>query len=788
MGGFGSGSFGSDPFGAWAWSRFVLWEQIPEVYRLQDPNYGNHFQKLIYGYRRQYERIRSKIVNLENIRDPFAVRTQYDETWVLRLGTKVETKGTILQRGQDGTVDASRRFVAESARFRIDDVGSELSFLDSATPANNKSVLISQVVDSHTVVTDPSFDTDAVKARWEMREYLEDTSGVVTVQVREGYANAIYPGWILFDGFADFEVLGRRLFPITTDSRNLFTEVEGSDGYIDTSNRLVVTSEFRATDVGKKVAIRGLADPSMDGFYEVTLVEGSGPWELTLDEALPIDQGPLFWARYPFAELDLGFIGDPPKGIVEQEGVDLQVDVLPDNEIITVSGRFTPGVVGQEIRILGSTLGNDGAYTVTEYVSTTQLKVTPALTADETDLTWRLRSKSNYGDGSQVEVRAPSMIKEFVKDFGIEIDAQESEQLQRWQAHHVPHWIRYKGHTDGYRILGLLTGVNVTVTQLYRVASNWYEALINAGVGATVLVGDTDPGRTGTDGALTTVVGRLHFEADTALFKASDVGLNVSINNASNPTNNKLYTIAEVLSATEVKFDVTDTAITPDYGVGGISAIPTLRWAIVRLYANVLNLLPHYDDFDSDLMVAIIDYLGGEFSVDRFCWEDIDTDVPVDLISVAFVSEGIWLVTVETPAGQPGSADVITAVGYWVFYDTDGTQYYVETVPVDIGGGQFTFEVHAVSAPVTGGSEDPYLKYLCQSEISCDWCPSYRMLAEIELGPELAGQTGIEVENIFERAVERLQQVKPRHVEMISRFVQTITTSNLTLSATVETP
>jgi hypothetical protein len=76
------------------------------------------------------------------------------------------------------------------------------------------------------------------------------------------------------------------------------------------------------------------------------------------------------------------------------------------------------------------------------------------------------------------------------------------------------------------------------------------------------------------------------------------------------------------------------------------------------------------------------------------------------------------------------------------------------------------------------------LEYVCTPAFSCDYCVSYRILLELELDT-LANESGVALESVFERTMERMKDVTPRHVELVPRVVQPLT-ATLSLSASIE--
>jgi hypothetical protein len=766
----------------------VFWESLPEVYRLQDENYGGVLEQFSDGIRPSFDLVKAKADSYFDLRYPLACRTQYDEVVPLRLGKQIIQLGELEQRGLDGTVDTIRQFSSLVGRFRSEDVGKELILVGSSIESNNTRVFVARVINPNTVLTDPMLAQDVGPLRWELRPHLEVSSDHITVQVQSGYVDQIFPGWKISDGRGEYEVVARRHFPADRQAKQLFTEQEGQDGYLTSTGTFKSpTALFFPKDIGKKLVLTGSSVEGNDGVYEILSIIAGSPQAIELDSTtLVTDPGPLYWALLPRPELDV-VARVPFRGVADQDGVDGEL-TLPST-LQADTAAFVSDDVGRWVSIRGSQLGNDGLFEILSVVTPTEVTLDTAFAAPESSLVWEVRDYTGIGDTVQVQANAPSIIEYLAQDFGITIDRRENEDKQRKWVYNVSGWTNIKGTENGYIYVGRLAGFDVTVQRLFRITLPIYNVIIALGFEAAVVeYGEPDPGRYGLDGKLTSLGGSIFFSSDTAQFHAYDAGRQLLIGNAGTPGNNGLYTIGSVISSTEVEFDASASATTPDYGSGGTLVDPTIRWSILRLYTTQPPMLPKYDDFVHSLMKEIINWKGiGEFDIDKFCWEaDWDADIPIDLISVTSLAVSLWTVVVQTPAGQPGSADAIAGVGQWQFLDTDGNEYYLQDVPVDIGGGQFSFTVNALLAPTMGGPEDPILRYTCSEALSCEFCASNKILITLEVGPELATATGAEVENLLQRALDRMEQAKPVHVEFVVLFRSTHD-ALLTLTAEVET-
>lgn len=790
MPGFGSGPFGRGPFGGSRWSRMVFWESLPEVYRLQDENYGGVLEQFSDGIRPSFDLVKAKADAYFDLRYPLACRTQYDEVVTLRLGSQIVQLGELEQRGLDGSVDTIRQFSSTVGRFRNEDVGKELTIRGSAIESNNTVVFVARVVDKNTVLTDPLLEVDAGPLRWELRPHLDNPKDRITVQVQSGYVDQIFPGWKINDGRVEYEVTARRHFPADRRAKQLFTEQEGQDGYLTAAGMFKSpTALFFPKDIGKKLVLTGGQVQNNEGVFEIVAITAGAPQTVELDGSgsLVQDPGPFYWALWPRPELDVqarvSF-----RGVADQEGVD---GVLtPPAAFQSSTGAFVSDDAGKRISIRGSQNGYDGLYEIVSVTTPTEVVLGASLVgAAESGLAWESRDYTGIGDTVQVQAHAPSILQYLALDFGIQIDRRENEDRQRKWVNNIAGWTNIKGTENGYIYVGKLAGFIVTVERTFRITQAIYERIMLLGFSDAVIeYGEPDPGRYGLDGKLTTAGGAIDFTASSATFFPYDVGRQLLLDNADTLGNNGLYTIEAVFSSTEVRFTAAASAVTPDYGSGGTAVDPTIRWGIVRLYTTKAPMLPKYDDIVHSMMKDIVIWKGvGSFDIDKFCWEtDWDADVPVDPISVTPLAVSLWTVVIQTPAGQPGSAEAISGVGNWQFLDTDGNVYYLQDIPVDLGGGQFSFTVNALLQPATTGPEDPLFRYACTEALSCEYCASNKILITIEVGPELSTATGAEVENLLQRALDRMEQAKPLHVEFIVLFRRTHD-ALLTLTAEVET-
>jgi hypothetical protein len=599
--GWGYGPFGHEPFGEWPWSKYVLFDLLPELHKGQDadPNQGNgQLEAWTKGLRPSFDRFKRRIADFGDLRDPLRVRSAFDDVTTLRLGPQILLQGQIEQRGLEGQVLGTGNFFSKRGRFRDRDIGKELTLKNSRVSANNRTVVISQVIGLQEIVTLPSlvFDAGDNLLRWELRAAVDRPANEIAVEVQAGDVSEIAPGWVLTDGLGFFKVLARRQFQDPNDERKVLTEQEGKNGSIDTFGRFTSpTLRVDQFDVGKVLTISGSTTPETNAPYVVEAVvdDGSGTLILELDPVPDPDVGPLVWAIRPRPELVLQASGTP-RGVVEQSGFDGELD--PDGTLATdifraSSGAFSAGDVGKTVFLRGSDgQVNDGPTRVLGVLSPRRLQLDATFTVPETNtgsLFWELRTATVLGDLSQVEAGPQSLLELLAQDFGIKLDRQESEARQRSWVRNIGQWISIKGQARAYEVLAKISGFEAEVSQLWHIGPGFLDTVPAANV---IEIGEAGEGRSGADGSLTLGAGRIRLNSLTAVFTAADISRQIRIRDSDLGTNDKLYTIDRFLDANTVEFSLSDTATLPEANNGSLS------WVVLRLYTDLPPLIPRFDE------------------------------------------------------------------------------------------------------------------------------------------------------------------------------------------------
>ena len=461
MPGFGSGPFGQGAFGEFDWSRRVLFQSMPELYRLSDLEQDGVLEAYSDAIGISYDLLRRKIREFGDLRDPLLVRTQYDEVLPIKLGRRIELLGPVEQRGVQASVDAVQAFVTQRGRFTAADLGKELAISGSTLPGNNRTVRVARLVGPKTLFTDPPLATDPGPLTWTIRVPDQTPVGEVRVEVASGNMDLVAPGWLVRDGRTEVSVLARTQFKFESDEQVVLTDQEGADGFLSTGIFNAPSAAFNQEDVGRRFTISGSVNVENNGKFEITAV--LSPTSITLDSAdlVPEDGGPLVWALLKRAEITL----QGPAvvaGLVEQSGAD-GTTTFGTGDFTALSGRFTTDDIGKvlTVRVDGS-LVNDLLYEVTAIVSLSAVTVTPDFPTTHVGAFWELRSRTGLGDGTDLEARATSLLRHLAKDFGAPLDTREDEEFQRRWVASLPRWNKIKGTENGYKFLGALTGYDVS--------------------------------------------------------------------------------------------------------------------------------------------------------------------------------------------------------------------------------------------------------------------------------------------------------------------------------------
>ncbi len=256
--GFGNGPFGREPYGEWKWSKQVLFDFLPQIYKAEDVENDNLLESYSDGLRPQFDGLRHRIREYDSLRDPGLVRTSYNEVAVVRLGKNIPVRGVVEQRGTDGVVEVGTKyFASNTARFTAQDIGKELTLTDATIASNRTPVMVSAIIDNNAITTTPSLAVEAGPLRWELRAFTPDVDYSI-FEVAAGDVSHVAPSWLLTDGSAILEIFARKQLLQHQEDARLLTEREGADGQVDASGDIFsITAAFTQRDVGKKITVAG---------------------------------------------------------------------------------------------------------------------------------------------------------------------------------------------------------------------------------------------------------------------------------------------------------------------------------------------------------------------------------------------------------------------------------------------------------------------------------------------------------------------------------------------------
>ena len=295
MPGFGQGPFGTQPFGQWPWSKSVLYDLLPGLYQQQDLLTGGVLKTWTESLRYSFDLMTSLIQNWSDLRNPFTVRTAYDEVTTIVLGPVVTPPAPVEQRGVDGYITPSRQFVSPTARFTQANVGDTITLSQSHIPINNRTFVIASVITPTSIQCNPALITDSGPIRWTLQGLTPLPENVIAVQVQAGDVSSVAPGWVLFDGFSQFTVYERQqFFQLPGGQTSTLTVKDGSKGLALADGRFQAEVALAQTNVGQPFSVSGStvsvanSDFTNNGKYQIYAVDPSNPTILTFDAPLII--------------------------------------------------------------------------------------------------------------------------------------------------------------------------------------------------------------------------------------------------------------------------------------------------------------------------------------------------------------------------------------------------------------------------------------------------------------------------------------------------------------------
>ena len=509
---------------------------------------------------------------------------------------------------KNGNVDSQGRFQTPTYQFSSYDVGKILFISGSNLPTNNGRFEI--------VGVDKVGATDfrAVFSRLDVLGTAPLSTGVFDSTGTLRYANKA-------DKIARISHVRTGLNTVlsVSVSGDDITVTLATDGFGNATSTALAVAAAVTADVFASVLVTVV--PSGPG----TGIAGTTDGLRDIPGSVLAPDAQLSWAFAPYGWLVLE--GPVPTGMTTSEGVDGFVQPFTASEGLlksTASALFRSSDVGHIIIIRGSLAGNDGTYevkSVPSYGAGTLLTIAGTFGTEPVGHTvnWELRTPNSNSGKVEAVASAPSMIVSLAKDFGIEIDTQESEVRQRSWVKHVNQWIDKKGLAKAYEILAAISGYTGVVSQLFNIT---YSISTELPFDSVYEISDVF----GEDATLSDAVG-LEVTMTTptqGLFTTSALHKYLRIQDAALVSNDQLFEVVGFISSTSLRLRSL-TAINPAAPDANNGMI---RWSLLRLYTSLPPLRPNFDDFDSDAMNALIP----SFFVDSYCWEQpIIIGVPVQL-------------------------------------------------------------------------------------------------------------------------------------------------------------
>lgn len=366
---------------------------------------------------------------------------------------------------------------------------------------------------------------------------------------------------------------------------------------------------------------------------------------------------------------------------------------------------------------------------------------------------WSVRVTYTIEDSDpdeDAQIRAQNILTFLGKDYGLDVDVNDPDHLQRSYVYHSHALWDDKGTADGYANFGKMAGYRISVVALNKISETWLdtipgESLFEIPEGSGNFFTDIDPNRQLFDEvkADVTPLDLLCTEDDYPEVTQSVFIENVelvhhegtrSVNKVTASTSSMHESFGEHGTFTDsdgADFNVRDFSVegtdrfsfivsgitTPSEGSG------TVTWKVFRA-------VPEFTIDDSHIKDIGIDQLGGEGRRYRITREFSDP--------------------------------YIASVGNWVLIDSDGIQYDLEKFR-NISGDDYRMEIISDSKPSEGLAN---IFYRCPIVTDCTYCRASGIIIritpdEILDHPESMGGDPLG------RLIARMSQMVPIHVRIL---------------------
>lgn len=742
MPGFGEGPFGSFPFGEWPWSLFTLVQGVPGVYQEQDDLAGaGALRALLEGLVPSLDDLRQKIRDYDDLRDPLKVQIDTDFTVdVVIIRTDNQGDGTsivfISQGPNDDKFDGLRPGMTltdlTGARFNITKIAKSALPEDVSSPPIDPATGLP--TGRHVVVDNiGQASTELIPFTSSLLVTNENPAPVGAVgslmAIPEGafvdgetftLNDGVHPSVVFeFDTVPNGVLPGN--VPVNISAATtaidvadiMVTAINGvSNLNLRASNAFGTTALVTITNFGAGTAGNGAlwSETVANVGFVLTQPSGGAPGAFPLDP-IGIDNG-VALAPYRF-NLQGSYIGG--------------LDIAPNRIVITWTES---GVVKNGFFTATGLPGGDLTDTSTINFSSSG----PSLAAGQIKLAndsgavidvASIRVTYTNVEAVPVEdavINAQNILAFLSNDYGIKLDRNDPEFLQRSYVNNAFKIWDVKGTALGYFVLGEYAGYFVSAQALYAISITVASSLpsqfvfefpagspavgsIQAIPAASIIDGETFTLDDGVNPPTT-------FEFDTV--PDGVFGSNVAVN----------------ISAAVTAIDVATAIVSAINGVGGgldlnaannagASATVTITNGANGSQGNVLT----WADTVSDVGFLITQPVGGidsslytTINPGRGLFDEIALDaIPLDLLcsdvtypQVSQVVTATSAVLVDTEGSNKRTLVTITTAAMYQSFDTSGVFTDSTSVAFDIqnytriNATTYTFEVVAFVLPALG--------------------------------------------------------------------------------------
>lgn len=741
----GDGRFGYFPFGHFPFGESVFVDTLPGYYQSRDT--AGRLSALQRAKAYVTDILFQRVEDFSHLRDPDRVRTREDTLRPLLLGREVVPEGVVIRRGGDGACYAGGEFSSPSARFTASDVGRVLRLLSGGTEPTR----IVAVVSTAEVLLSPAPTPNAGPIRWEIRD-TPDLPGVL-VEVM-GDLSGIPGGWQIQDGYQGFVLEGRWDYP---SRRGPFYRVTGA-GTVVGGVLTAPGATFVATDVGSTILLAESAEEDGELAYIHTVLTTTTVEVRRADySGVSVRDRTVQWfLRQPSRILLAG--RTTPRGVVLASGTDAVVTVPGTTATLTVlSAAFVSTDVGRWITLYPPVGSSTGIWhgLVQSVVSATVVTALSTVAAPAwTAVRWELRDAPLSGRSDPLVCAAgPDLLQRLAGDFGLTLDTVEEPWRRRYYVDTFSQWSGQRATALGYAWMKEITGQTATVAPLYRIRTPYVGLFLTSEL---VEVVSSTEGKSGTTGSLSLYsgslgAGRLQFTDTSAQFDAADTGRLLHVTAAAISANERYFTIDAVTSPTTVVFRPSE----PGYVEAG-----TLTWSVSELYTDRPPTRVFFDEVNTDVVEAERDPSPppDTFWADGFGWQtDFGTSMTVTITAVVTADGFRWRVS-----GTGAGWEAVAAVGWWKVVAA-GVSFWLETVPVAVGGGVYAVDVLGAVGPAVGTAT---LTYVPRARPEPDYCPVPVVLLDASVA---SGAVGLAR---FLRLVDRVEnQALPAHASLVVRQI-----------------